>query len=70
MSQLVSEVGLLFLAHSVVFDIKASLVTGNHLFRKYLKYSKTEASISGYLPFQGTNKDFLFVRHENSFVCQ
>jgi hypothetical protein len=59
---------LLFLAHSFAFDVKASLVKGNPLFHKSLKYSKTETSVSGFLPFFGPEKDFLFVRHENSFV--
>jgi hypothetical protein len=50
------------------FDIKASLVIGNPLFYKSLKQSNTEAPIPGFLPFLGPEKDFLFVRHENSFV--
>jgi hypothetical protein len=50
------------------FDIKASLVIGNPLFCKSLKYSKIEALISGFLPFLGPEKDLLLVRHENSFV--
>jgi hypothetical protein len=53
---------LLFLAHSF------SLVTGNPLFHKYLNTLKTEASVSGLLPFLGPEKDLLFVRCENSFV--
>jgi hypothetical protein len=53
-----------------VGDIKAALVTDNTLFHKSLKYSKTEASVSVFLPFLGSEKDILpvFVRHENSFV--
>jgi hypothetical protein len=49
---------LLLLANSFAIDIKASLVTGNPLFHKSLKYSKTEASISGFLPFLGPEKTF------------
>jgi hypothetical protein len=59
---------LLFLAHSFAFDIKASLVTCNPLFHKTLNYFKTDASISEFLPLLGPEKDFLFDRHENSFV--
>jgi hypothetical protein len=40
----------------------------NPLFHKSLKYSKTEASISGFFPCLGPEKDFLFVRHENSVL--
>lgn len=59
---------LLFLAHSFAFDIQAFLVTGNPLFHKSLKYSKAEASISGFLSFLGTEKGVILVRHENCFV--
>jgi hypothetical protein len=48
--------------------IKASLVTGNFWFNKSLKYSKTEASVTGFLPYCTPEKDLLLVRHENSFV--
>jgi hypothetical protein len=37
------------------------LVTGNPLFHQSLKYFKTEALISGFLPFLGPEKDFLSV---------
>jgi hypothetical protein len=50
---------LLFLAHYFAFDIKAFLVTSNPLFHKYFKYSKTETSISRFLPFLGPEKDYL-----------
>jgi hypothetical protein len=40
----------------------------NPLFHKSLKYSKTEASVSGFLSFLGPEKDFLFVSYENSVV--
>jgi hypothetical protein len=56
---------LFFLAQSFAFDIKASLVTGSSLYHKYLKYSETEASISGFFPFHGPEKDQTFVR-----ICQ
>jgi hypothetical protein len=59
---------LLFLSHSFAFDIKASLVTGStFFFHKSSRYSETGISlrISSIL---WSEKDFLFVRHENSFV--
>jgi hypothetical protein len=49
--------------------LKASLVAGNPKFHKSLKYSETETSVSGFLPFLGPEKTFyLSDRHENSFV--
>jgi hypothetical protein len=57
-----------FLAHSFAFNIKVSLVTGKPFFCKSLKDSKMVASVSGFIPFLGPEKDFLFVRHENSLV--
>jgi hypothetical protein len=59
---------LLFLAHSFAFDITATLLAGNPLFCRSLKTSKTEISISGFIPYLGPEKDLLFVRHKNSFV--
>jgi hypothetical protein len=53
---------------SFTFGVKATLVTGNPSFRKSLKYPKTEASLSEFLPFLGPQKEFLFVRHEDSFL--
>jgi hypothetical protein len=56
------------LAHFFAYNIKVSLVTGKPFFCKSLKDSKTVASISGFIPFLAPEKDFLFVRHENSLV--
>jgi hypothetical protein len=59
--QLALKVILLFQAHSFASDIKASLVTDNPLFHKYLNNSKTEASISGFLPFLGPEKKTFYL---------
>jgi hypothetical protein len=46
---------------SFAFDMKASLVTGNLSFHKYLKYSKIEELI-----YPGQQNYFEFLRHEDS----
>lgn len=53
------KVILLSLAHSFGLVIKASLFSHNPLFNIYLKYSKTEASISVFLHFLGPENNYL-----------